>query len=245
VTVSLSLSDVGDIEFPSWVNRAVVLRDLRTESWRTSGRYRRDKTRTSPLLFAITYFPHRLRHPVTGGISFSRMHLEMCVAARTGWPSPDPQLHAYIAPRGSGKTTWPFQILPAWALGHEHSSNFLAFSYVAKQARGTHMKNLLNELNTNELLRYDFPGLIPKRGQSSIERVVLGNNATLSAFGMMETSLGWQDALGGRPRIMVGDDLEPGEAKTPWTRWRTTSPGCCTTSSRWATAAPPSGSPAR
>jgi hypothetical protein len=40
---------------------------------------------------------------------------------------------------------------------------------------------------------------------------VLENNATIAAFGMIETSLGWQDARGRRPRLMVGDDLEPGE----------------------------------
>jgi hypothetical protein len=34
MTVSLSLSDVGDIEFPPWVDRAAVLKPLRTETWR-------------------------------------------------------------------------------------------------------------------------------------------------------------------------------------------------------------------
>jgi hypothetical protein len=213
VTVSLSLSDVGDIEFPPWVDRATVLKPLRTETWRRSAQYRRDITRTSPLLFAITYLPHRLRHPVTGGISFIPMHLEMCMAARD-WRNPGQQLRAFIAPRGSGKTTWPFQILPVWALGHEHVGNFLAFAYVAAQARKTHLRNLLNELKTNELIRHDFPGLIPRRGQSALERTVLENGATIAAFGMTETSLGWQDAQGRRPRIMIGDDLEPGEKNT-------------------------------
>lgn len=212
MTVALTLSDVEDIEFPAWVDRDLVLRPLRTSSWLSSPKYRRDITRTSPLLFAITYMPHRLRHPVTGGISFTRMHLDMCAKARA-LKDPGPQLCSFVAPRGSGKTTWPFQILPPFWLGHEHSSNFLAFSYTSKQARGTHLKNLINELNTNELLRHDFPGLIPVRGQSSIERIVLTNGATLAAFGMMETSLGWQDVQGKRPRIMVGDDLEPPEAK--------------------------------
>jgi hypothetical protein len=210
VTVSLSLSDVGDIEFPPWVDRAEVLRPLRTESWRRSRSWRLDACRTSPLRFAITYLPHRIQHPETGGISFIPMHLEMCVAARQ-WKDPGQQLRAFIAPRGSGKTTWPFQILPVWALGFEHVGNFLAFAYTAGQARKTHLRNLLNELKTNELLRYDFPGLIPKRGQSSLERTVLENEATIAAFGMIETSLGWQDARGRRPRLMVGDDLEPGE----------------------------------
>jgi hypothetical protein len=168
---------------------------------------------TSPLRFAITYLPHRLQHPVTGRISFIPMHWEMCVAARE-WRTPGPQLRAWIAPRGSGKTTWPFQILPVWALGFEHVGNFLAFAYTAGQARKTHLRNLLNELKTNELLRHDFPGLIPKRGQSSLERTVLGNEATIAAFGMIETSLGWQDARGRRPRLMVGDDLEPGDKNT-------------------------------
>ena len=213
MTVELTLADVADIEFPAWVDRATVLRPLRTETWRRSAAYRRGITRTSPLLFAITYMPHRIRHPETGGISFIRMHLEMCALARR-WPNiPPEQLCSFVGARGSGKTTWPFQILSSWALGHEHSSNFLAFSYTADQARGTHLKNLINELKTNELLRYDFPGLIPKRGQSSIERTVLENGSTVAAFGMMETSLGWQDAQGRRPKILVGDDLEPGKAK--------------------------------
>jgi len=68
VTVSLSLDDVGDIEFPPWVDRAEVLRPLRTESWRRSRSWRLDACRTSPLRFAITYLPHRIRHPETGEI---------------------------------------------------------------------------------------------------------------------------------------------------------------------------------
>lgn len=213
MTVALTISDLDDIEFPPWVDKAAALKPLRTETWRRSKAYRLDATRTSPLRFAITYMPHRLVHPVTGRISFIPMHWEMCVAARA-WMTPGQQLRSFVAPRGSGKTTWPFQILPPWALGHEHAANFLAFSYTAGQARKTHLRNLLNELKTNELLRHDFPGLIPKRGQSSLERTVLENNATLAAFGMTETSLGWQDARGRRPRIMIGDDLEPGDKNT-------------------------------
>jgi hypothetical protein len=212
MTTSLTLDDLASIEFPPHWDRTEILRPLNTESWRRSRRKRLELTYDSPLRFALTYMPHRLQHPDTGGISFIQMHLDMCVRGR-GWMDPGEQLCSFVGPRGSGKTTWPFQILPPWALGHGHSSNFLAFSYTAQQARNTHLKNLLNELKTNELLRYDFPGLIPKRGQSSIDRIVLENGATLAAFGMMETSLGWQDVQGRRPRIAVGDDLEPPEAK--------------------------------
>lgn len=206
----LSLAEVREIEFPPWVDRRAALRKLSTPTWETHGSYRRDITYKSPLLFSIVYMGRRLRQQDTGLVSFSRLHLDLCKAARR-WADRGPCRDAWVAPRESGKSAWMFGILPLWALAHGHRSMFLAFSYVGQQSRG-HLKNILNQLHTNDVLLADFPGLAPRRGQASVERTVLTNGATLASYGMQGTSLGIQSADGGRPDLIVGDDLEPGEA---------------------------------
>jgi hypothetical protein len=210
MTPPLSRADINAIQMPPGVDVRRALRDLNTESWQISPEYRRDITYDSPWLFAIIYMSKRLDPDDTGLISFSWFHLDLCRSARR-WMMPGAMRDAWIAPRESGKSAWMFGILPLWALAHGHRRMFLAFSYIEKQSRN-HVKNMLNNIRTNELLRHDFPGLVPVQGQASAERTVLTNGATLASYGMQGTSLGAQSADGGRPDLIVGDDLEPGEA---------------------------------
>ena len=80
MTTTLDLDDLASIEFPPGWDRTEILRPLNTQAWRKIRSKRLELTYSSPLRFALTYMPHRLQHPDTGGISFIQMHLDMCVA---------------------------------------------------------------------------------------------------------------------------------------------------------------------
>jgi GNAT superfamily N-acetyltransferase len=179
------------------------------------------QTRRDPLLFGLTYFGHHLESEETGHvISFSDFHLDLCTYAST-WmiksPEPMANRHGWIAPRGSGKSSWLFLILPAWALAHGHRRYVAAFADTATQAE-THLKSLKIELDTNPLLRYDFsdfckPGLRPDgRTVADDESLtVRGNGAVFMAKGIDSSALGAK--LGNqRPDCLLFDDIEPDEA---------------------------------
>lgn len=200
--------EVRAAEFPPGVNVAAVLRPLRTPTWELSSEYRRAITKASPILFALTYLGPNLQHQDTGLISFSRLHLDMCSAARR-WVKPGAYRDAWIAPRKGGKTLWAFHALPLWALAHGHRKFMMAFAMNDTQAKG-HLANILDDLRRNELLLHDFPELKIRRGTAGADRTVLESGATLAARGMGATSLGVRSGSA-RPDILVGDDLEKGE----------------------------------
>jgi phage terminase large subunit-like protein len=195
-------------EFPPGIDVAAILRPTKTRTWEVSSEYRRAITRTSPLLHALTYLGPHLRQQDSGLISFSQMHLDMCAAARR-WMKPGPLRDAWIGPREIGKSFWAALALPLWALSHDHKRFLLLFSYVDTQAK-LHVKNLLDELRSNDLLLMDFPNLALVRGQSSADRTVLKGGATIAARGMGGTSLGIRSGAD-RPSLIVSDDVEPGE----------------------------------
>lgn len=195
-------------EFPPGIDVAAILRPLRTPTWEVSADYRRAVTRLSPLAFALTYLGPNLQHQETQLISFSRLHLDMCAAARR-WVRPGAYRDAWVAPRKGGKTLWAFHALPLWALAHGHRKYLMAFASNDAQAKG-HLANILDDLKRNDLLLHDFPELRIRRGTGGADRTVLESGAALAARGMASTSIG-QRAGAFRPDILVGDDLEKGE----------------------------------
>lgn len=195
-------------EFPPGIDVAAILRPLRTPTWEVSADYRRAVTRLSPLAFALTYLGPNLQHQETQLISFSRLHLDMCAAARR-WVKPGAYRDAWVAPRKGGKTLWAFHALPLWALAHGHRKYLMAFASNDAQAKG-HLANILDDLKRNDLLLHDFPELRIRRGTGGADRTVLESGAALAARGMASTSIG-QRAGAFRPDILVGDDLEKGE----------------------------------
>lgn len=176
----------------------------------TSGEYRRRITRSSPLRFALVYLDHylTLQDSNPPQITFSEAHLALARSARR-WIEPRRWREAWIAPRGLGKTVWAFLILPLWALAHGHRSFFLAFAWTEGQATG-HLANLRMELETNKLLRDDFPELAPRRirGASNTKSTVVSNGGTIEARGLRETVLGRRSGTE-RPDLIIGDDIEP------------------------------------
>jgi hypothetical protein len=198
-----------------------ILAQLDPTALRRSADYRRAVSRCEPLIFNLLYLPHHLKGPETGDrISFSQFHLDMYAEAKT-WlrSSTRPAEHrtAYVAPRGAGKSTTGFLGLPLWAAAHLHVDFIAAFAHAGDQAE-KHLMTFKNELDRNELLRYDYPELCtpmkrPGGVQVSDNRSMLlaSNGFVFVAKGIDSSSLGMK--IGERrPRLLLMDDVEPDES---------------------------------
>jgi len=184
--------------------------------------YRREVTRTDPLAFALIYLRHHLRGKEDGArITLSEVHLDWVESAKA-WmePSTEPYAHrkAEVGPREVGKSTWWFLILPLWAAAHGHASFTAAFAATSTQAE-THLATFKSELDTNPLIREDYPDLVaPKtRGRGTVEadRVSLyhaRSGFVFAASGMDSSNLGLKVGSK-RPDLIVLDDIEPDEAR--------------------------------
>jgi phage terminase large subunit-like protein len=182
---------------------------------------RRLLTRFSPLLFALLYVPHHLRGKETGEqITFSEFHLDVIEQAkRWALSSDDPaqDRDCYVGPRGVGKSTWFFLILPLWAAAHGHRKFCAAFAHSATQAE-LHLQTFKRELDNNSLLALDFPALCTpaRRPRGSTESDNRGMLITKSGFvfaarGVDGAALGMKVAER-RPDLIVLDDVEPDES---------------------------------
>src|SRR5215472_6592381 len=114
-----------------------------------------------PLAFAIIYLPHHLKALPTAPITLSPMHYEWVDLAKEiilKHQTIKKRRHSLIAPRDSGKSTWWFLIIPLWAAAFGLRKFVTAFADSATQAE-THLTTFKHELDTNDLLRQDFPAL--------------------------------------------------------------------------------------
>lgn len=181
---------------------------------------RRALTLRRPDLFALIYFPRHIRDKETGEITFAEVHDEWCDLALT-WSDPTTGLmsdrDAFIAPRETGKSTWWFLILPMWAAAHGHKAFAAAFADSASQAE-SHLKTFRTELETNKLLRMDYPDLVsPARRPRGISvadsagMIIQRNGFVFTARGIDASNLGMK--VGDlRPDLLILDDVEPGES---------------------------------
>jgi hypothetical protein len=177
-------------------------------------------TRLDPMLFGLVYMRKHLTDKVTGTISMADLHLDMCRRARQ-WARTDLGMEeirdAWIAWRESGKSTWNFLILPAWALAHGHRQYCLAFADSGPQAQ-THLMTFKLEIGRNMLLRRDFPGLVRpgKRNEgvnASDNRAmyISQSGVVFHAKGIDSSTLGTK--VGDiRPDLILLDDIEPDES---------------------------------
>ncbi len=182
---------------------------------------RRLLTRLDPLAFSLIYLPHHLRGEETGNqITLSEFHLDIVEEAKRWIVSstePAQDRDAYIAPRGCGKSTWFFLILPCWAAAHGHRKFAAAFADSATQAE-MHLASFKRELESNELLRGDFPELctpLTRNGGSKAadNRAMYhaANDFVFMAKGIDSSSLGMKVGKR-RPDLLIFDDVEPDES---------------------------------
>lgn len=184
-------------------------------------------SKNDPLLFALTYLSHHMYSVETGDkLSFAEFHLDLLEHAKS-WmekaSAPRDHRDAYVAPRGCGKSTWLFLILPIWAAAHGHVKFIVAFSDSADQAKN-HLATIRGEFDTNDLLIQDFSDLCePKvrRQGGPVGKKLVASRVDMieqrSGFVMMAKGSG--TAARGlkvgklRPDMIVLDDIEPGEEK--------------------------------
>lgn len=175
-----------------------------------------------PVAFAIIYLQDHLVTEETGNrMTFSAVHYEWAAMAQE-WvkglsPEPEADRDAYIAPRGTGKSTWWFLILPLWAAAYGHASFAAAFAHAAAQAEN-HLKTFRHELDHNVLLNHDFPDLCtPLRKPSgttvadNMGMIRCRNGFVFAARGIDAASLGMKVGKR-RPDLLILDDVEPDEA---------------------------------
>lgn len=178
--------------------------------------YRRRITRRNPLRFALVYLPHALRGTNTRGVmSMSPLHVDMARAALRWTDNSRPWRDAWVAPRGAAKSTWACLVLPLWALAHSWRRFALLYSDTGDQIR-VHMGDIRRELDGNDLLRQDYPGLIPDRrtrGTTDTTMTVVGRDGVaIAARGMDAKTLGIKIS-NTRPDLIVLDDVEPAEGQ--------------------------------
>lgn len=198
------------VAFPPGFDPSRLLDPMLSSAMESSSHYRRAVTETDPIRFSLTYLPHHLSSPSTGGqISFSGFHMAMAKRARR-WLRDEPRRDIWIAPRGAAKSTWNFLILPLWCLAHGHRNTFMAFAHSSQQS-AAHLANIRRELAENDLLMRDFPELQPRRGQgmsNSSQTVSTTGGRTFAARGVDSGALGTKF---GNERVghLVMDDVEP------------------------------------
>jgi len=125
--------------------------------------------------------------------------------------------HAEVAPRGCGKSSWWFLFLPLWAAAYGHLKFVAAFAHSAAQSE-QHLSTFKNELDTNALLRHDFPELCePARRQTGATvadrqgMLHTRSGFTFASRGMDSANLGMKVGAS-RPDCLILDDVEPDES---------------------------------
>lgn len=202
-----------------------LLEALRDDFWDvadllTTTEGRRVLTQHDPLLFAYVYLKHHITAP-DGSMTVCDFHLDLLNYA-SDWTKPIGRRKetraCFIAPRNSGKSTWIFLLLPMWAAAHGHRKFVAAFSDSEQQAL-THLHTFKTELDTNELLRNDFPELCdPFRGSNQARTMMDNRSQTKRANGFIFMAKGADSAALGmkvgeqRPDVLLFDDIEPGES---------------------------------
>jgi phage terminase large subunit-like protein len=178
-------------------------------------------TKYDPLLFAYIYLSHHLTAE-DGSQTLNEFHLMLCDYATNVLVKKDMKAgkyrHTFIAPRNTGKSTWVFTILTIWAAAHGHQKFIAAFSDSSSQAE-EHLKTFKAELDENNKLKADFPGLCnPKKGGHRDRAIADNRNQYISESGFVFMVKGADNAVLGmkvgtlRPTWIILDDIEKDES---------------------------------
>lgn len=181
--------------------------------------------KTRPVLFALLYLSHHISFEGKPP-EFSQFHLDLFEYGRalaglgehlgngTTRDSSSLQRDAWLAPRASGKSTILFTVLPLWLAAMGHVKFIAAFSDSENQAI-IHLQTFKSELDSNELLRADYPELCrPKKSRATNKYVSQSqimiqqdNGFIFTAKGIDSQSLGMKVGVK-RPEVIICDDIE-------------------------------------
>jgi hypothetical protein len=185
--------------------------------WLTTPEGRRELTRDDPLLWSCVYVPELLRN-ADGEITFSDIHLGIYrdAISLTRPPGHEGSRVAYVAPRGSGKSTTLFVVTTLWLACH-HPQFVAAFSSSARQAID-HLHAVRGILAGSRLVRTDYPAActpaLKANGMAvadSDAMVYMQNGFVIAARGIDTEVLGLTDPLNRRPSAIWLDDCEGAE----------------------------------
>jgi hypothetical protein len=174
-------------------------------------------TRDDPLLCGVIYTPHLLRSP-EGLITFGDVHFGLYRdALKMRTPAGiEGDRRAYIAPRGSGKSTSLYVITTLWIACH-HPTFVAAFSDTGTQAED-HLRAVRAEFAGNKLIKEDYPDactpVTNARGNAIADSAAMlytRSGFCFSARGIDTGVLGLVDPLNRRPGIIYLDDIEGAE----------------------------------
>lgn len=192
---------------------AAHLSELQAEGLLDLSEVRRGISAVHPLVFAAIYLAHHMPDA-----TFADMHLDMYDLAAREWTQPNglkQGRHAVIAPRECGKTTVAYTVLPLWAAAHGHAKFIAAFSDTAGQAH-RHLNTFKRELESNELLRADYPELCsPQRRPGGVtvsdrqDEYAAKSGFRFVAMGIDGPASGLKDGAK-RPDLILLDDIEGG-----------------------------------
>ncbi len=127
---------------------------------------RRELTRANPLLFAMLYLPHHFPSH-DGEMHFSSFHLALYKWAAGTWhqrPGLDDARDAFLAPRGSGKSTTLFGLILLWGACHGFV-NFVAAYSDSEATVKMHFDTFKDELTGNAMIKADYPKMSLGRNQ--------------------------------------------------------------------------------
>lgn len=204
--------DAGTFDLAEYVS-GIDLRLLETSEGR------RALTRLDPLLWGVLYVPHLLKG-ADGQITFGDVHLQVyrdsLELIRTAGPKESRR--AYIAPRGSGKSTTLFLVVPLWAACHGWIKFIAAFSASATQSQD-HLAGLRRELQTNKLIGLDYEDVVVPARKSNGTPVADSQSMlhtksgfSFAARGIDTEVLGLVDPENRRPEMLLLDDIEGEES---------------------------------
>jgi len=176
---------------------------------------RLELTCTDPLAFAAVYLLHHIKQD-DGTVTLADLHLGLVEDAKR-WMTPGASRDCYVAPRSCGKSTWAFLILPIWGAAFGYVKFVAAFANASAQAE-QHLASFKHELESNDLLRADFPDLctparrLNGRTESDNEYAYMSRSRFMFvAKGVDRGSLGMK--VGSRrPDLLILDDIEPDES---------------------------------
>ena len=189
------------------------------EAHRSSQHKRREIASQDSLVFALIYCSHHLRDQ-SNALSINWTNIAITNWANSTIRGQEKVLGFIAAPRGSGKTTTSYLVVPLWAGGYQYERFIWMGADSAPQAE-QHLETLRRELAENDYLRHDFPSFCtPKRsvrGKRTADTdrrgdAMMSNGVIFRSRGLDSRNLGTKiDRY--RPGMMLIDDPEPGEGQ--------------------------------
>lgn len=182
----------------------IDLQKVNVDEIRANKRLRQTLAYEDPLWFSLLYLRHHFSHP------FAPFHLEMFHLIRG-----DCDFMAVMAFRESGKSTILSTAHALWSILGKPQKRFVLMIGKTQEQAKNHFANIKQELQTNELLQEDFGPFT--EGTDEWNKLSL----ELEYQGSKILALGRDQSVRGlkygsyRPDLIICDDLEDTQARTP------------------------------